>query len=498
MQVHLVSPRLSLHKGDFLGSGVPYWPVELAVFAGFLRQHFDEPRVTDLFGLSPSTFTEDGGLYWQGLDIRNCQNFSLEDELFIVYAISYMSLEETVAIVEYLKCNFPGRKVAVLENSQAVTAFDLNSEADQIFLAGADFLILGEPYFNWGEIVAFTKGEIAPPGNVRTPTGDKGIQRRYSRQESYPNPAWDLFPIENYWRLPYSHGPKRARKYFPMLTSRGCPWPCDFCVVPETNDRRWRGRPPENVVNEILHLKKTFGANHFQLEDLNPTVRWPRFAAVCEELIVKKADITFSIVSGTKAETVPLDAVPLLSRAGCRYLSISPESGSDSLMRVIGKRFNYDHAAKLISLCRQHGIRTQACFLVGHPAETAEDFRASCSYLKTLIRDGLDEVAVFVVSPFSGSALHQDNKIILSSDDVRPTFGPEGRAEAPLFTARRRIMLRLFFLEKLKCGLDLWAQGVRALFARPQTKMENLPKRIAFVLGHIYLKKYIRLPDFNK
>jgi len=495
MKIHLISPRLSIHKGDLLGSGVPYWPLEMAVFAGFLRKVGIEPSVTDLFGLSPQTLSEDGDLYWQGLNIQNASNLSTDDDLFIIFAISFMSLLEIENIVLYLKKHFKSSKIAILENSQAVTAFDLDVESQRLFDAGADFLILGEPYFNWPQIYGFINDKNIIPENIKTPLKPSKIKRIYNKQSSYVTPAWDLFPYQNYWNLPYSHGPKIFKRHFPILTSRGCPYPCDFCVIPQNNDRLWRGRSPQNIVDEIIELRDKFGVTHFDIEDLNPTVNWRRFSAFCEELLIRKANISFSIVSGTKAETVDLESIALLADAGCRYLSISPESGSASLMNIIGKPFDYDYALKLVELCSKHKIRTQACFLVGHPSENDLDFKASCKYLRRLVQTGLDEVAIFVVSPFSGSRLHREDRIRVKGKNKNPTFGPKGRVDQDLFSERRSIMIKLFFHEKLKKGWEIWFQGLRALFFHPETKMENLPKRVAFVIkGVLRVKLKIFFP----
>ena len=48
------------------------------------------------------------------------------------------------------------------------------------------------------------------------------------------------------WRYRVDTARITAQKHgwFGLMTSRGCPYPCDFCVVPETNDRRWRGNTP--------------------------------------------------------------------------------------------------------------------------------------------------------------------------------------------------------------------------------------------------------------
>jgi radical SAM superfamily enzyme YgiQ (UPF0313 family) len=52
--------------------------------------------------------------------------------------------------------------------------------------------------------------------------------------DSLPFPAWALFPLENYWNLRFAHGPQTTERYLPLLTSRGCPYPCKFCVAPTT------------------------------------------------------------------------------------------------------------------------------------------------------------------------------------------------------------------------------------------------------------------------
>jgi len=493
MRFTLISPRLAVQKGDFLGSGVPYWPIELATFAAFLREHGESVQVLDLFGADTGRLSDCGDHFLQG---RPLSDYLATDEVckadvFVLYAISYMSHRELLGIVGTLRQARPEVRVCVLENSQAVTAYSLPRMGTPFFDAGADFLLCGEPYFNWPEIrAAIADPAAAPPPNVLTLRAARLPDRITVKDPPrYPVPAWDLFNLEGYWSIPYSHGPKSGR-FLPVLTSRGCPYPCDFCVVPETNDKRWRANAPEDVVDEILFLRDRFGVRHFQVEDLNPTVNSHRWDRIAELLVQRNADISYYFVSGTKAETVPLESVPLWAKAGCRYISISPESGSDRLMKVIGKRFDYDYGLKLIATCRKHDIRTQACLLVGHPSEKEADFDRSKEYLRQMVRAGLDEVAVFVVAPFAGSALFAQNRIMLKSQDVLPSFSPKGRPEYLTLLERRRALIRIFFVEKLRKGTDLWLQGFRAVFGRPQTKMENLPKRVVFILVRVWLARW--------
>lgn len=497
MKLTLISPRIALQKGDFLGSGVPYWPVELVTFAAYLREqrgreHGETITLIDLFGNNPQHLEDAGDHYLQGqpLAFHLDRHELKQTEAFVLYAMSYMSHLELLSMVRQLKAAFPKTPVAILENSQAVTAYSLQRMAKPFFEAGADLLICGEPYFNWDDIKQFILSKEGQPSNVIVPaTINMAPHRITDRQARYPIPAWDLVNLEGYWSLPYSHGPK-TKRFLPVLTSRGCPWPCDFCVVPETNDKRWRGNDAEAVVNELITLRDRFGVNDFQVEDLNPTVRHERWEKICELLIEREANIRFYFVSGTKAETVRIEHVPLLAKGGCRYISISPESGGAALMKNIGKKFNYEHGLRLVEVCREQGIRTQACFLVGHPDETEADFVFSNRYLADMVKAGLDEVAVFVVAPFAGSQLYARDQIALSNSNALPSFSPKGRAGYETLERRRGMLIKTFFKGKLLRGLDLWVQGLRALFGTPQTKMENLPRRILYIYWLVLKQRF--------
>jgi len=500
MHFTLISPRLAIQKGDFLGSGIPYWPIELATLAAYLRDSGDEIHMVDQYGADPSLLVDAGDHFLQGVPLTSFldEETIKNTDSFILFAISFMSHSELLSSIRELKVKFPAVPVSVLENAQAVTAYSLQRVAPAYFDAGVDALICGEPYHNWTDIKTFLANGCQGngPANLITPTSDQPPVRTLKRDWKHPIPAWELFNLKGYWKLPYSHGPK-TNSFLPIFTSRGCPYPCDFCVVPETSNRQWCGNSPVDVVEEMITLRDRFGVRDFQVEDLNPTVKHQRWEEICELLIARKAGIRFSFVSGTKAETLRVEKIPLFARAGCRYLSISPETGSKDLLKIIGKKFNYQHAIDLVRNCRKHGIRTQACFLVGHPDEQEIDIKYSKEYLKKMIRNGLDEVAIFVVAPFAGSKLYARDEILLQNKSALPSFSPKGRLGYEALERRRKVLIRTFFVEKLKCGLDLWAQGMRALLGVPQTKMENLPRRIAYIYWAVARLKIFQIMERN-
>lgn len=492
--ITLISARIAIQKGDFLGSGVPYWPIELATLASFLRSRGDTVSVIDALGDGPADLEDKGDHYLQGRVLEKYRQDArlTRAELVVIYAMSYMSHQDILAICQKLKEWKPNTHIAILENSQAVTAYSLPRLRTALFDAGADILICGEAYHNWDDIANYLKNIAPKPQNLIVKNDDAALMpvRVIMKQRPrYPVPAWDLFTLKGYWHLPYAHGPK-TKSFLPILTSRGCPYPCDFCVVPETNNRRWRGNEPDHVADEIITLRDRFGIRDFQLEDLNPTVDPRRFDALAHILIERKAGVRLYIVSGTKAETVPIESLPLWAKAGLRYISISPESGSTRLMKIIGKPFNYEHGAAVVAACHQNSIRTQACFLVGHPSETEEDYQLSKDYMVRLVQAGLDEVAIFVVAAFAGSKLYSNNSIEVVDKESMPSFSPKGRAGFESYELRRKKLICTFFTEKLKMGLGIWMQGIRAIFGIPQTKMENLPRRILYIYWLIFRYKF--------
>ena len=251
----------------------------------------------------------------------------------------------------FLKKNYLNIPVVILENSQAVTAYSLSKVKDEFLNIGCDYIVIGD----------IEKPALSLYNNLNDINYIKNIKGLISKNinnnkidfiedlNEIDFPAWEDFPLKNYWDLGYSHGPLSSNKYLPILSSRGCPYPCNFCVVPKTNERKWRARNADNILKEIKHWKNKFDVKEFHFEDLNPTVNDKRTKECCNLVIKEKIDFTWKIVAGTKVESIKdAETIELLAKSGCKYISISPESGSSEMMKEINKPFNYQHALKSV------------------------------------------------------------------------------------------------------------------------------------------------------
>jgi anaerobic magnesium-protoporphyrin IX monomethyl ester cyclase len=485
--ITLVNPNLVLQREDMFTTGIVYMPVGLAYLAGALRSHGFECRVIDAFGEQPGRYRLDGRFMTRGLTPEQvCDRVDPESTAIVLYAINVTYHRALAAIAQALHRRFPAIPLVVMENTQAVTAYSLRQVQDELYGCGVSYVLTGEPEERGVRLMAALR-DGGRPEAIAAIDGI-GFRRdgcthysppatRIADLDTVPFPAWDLFPLANYWKLGYAHGPFETTSYLPLLTSRGCPYLCRFCVIPETNGVKWRARSARNVVDEIEAHQRRFGVREFHIEDVDPTVNDTRTRDICRELLRRDLHIIWKIAAGTKVETLrDEETIALMAEAGCRYISISPESGSPRIMKAIDKPFDFKKAVRLIAKMNQVGIRSQACFVLGFPGETDEDRRMTWDLVRELTRVGVDEIVLSIVVPIPGSAIFDQFEGYDDYSDL--TFSPSWRADYSALNAFRHRLYRQFLLWKLWYHPGKLArQPLNFLTRRFQTKMEMTPYR---------------------
>jgi radical SAM superfamily enzyme YgiQ (UPF0313 family) len=216
-----------------------------------------------------------------------------------------------------------------------------------------------------------------------------------------------------------------------------------------------------------------YSVKEFHFEDLNSSVSSQRMLELSHNL--EKLSITWKIVAGTKAETLDsYQTLKSLSASGLRYFSFSPESGSSSVRREIGKRFNVLHSLRLIRWSRKLSIRTQACFVLGMPSEgTLDRFKSLC-LIRIYTMLGIDEIAVFIISPMPGSELYKRFEVDLS----RISFSPTWRGDYTFLSYVRLYWYANFILLKFIFHPVEFCKSVIRFFKKSfELKMELAPFR---------------------
>jgi anaerobic magnesium-protoporphyrin IX monomethyl ester cyclase len=103
--------------------------------------------------------------------------------------------------------------------------------------------------------------------------------------------------------------------------------------------------------------------------------------------------------------TVDAALLERMARAGLRSIWFGIESGSDAVLRRLGKGFTAARAREVIAAAARLGLHTAGTFLIGVPGETAEDVEAS---LRLAEEGGLDEAWFQVLLGFPGTPLSRE------------------------------------------------------------------------------------------
>jgi anaerobic magnesium-protoporphyrin IX monomethyl ester cyclase len=481
--VVLINPNLVVQRNDPFTTGIVYMPVGLAYIAAALRDADIPVRVIDAFAEKPRQAHRVDTFSLMGLiDAEVVARIPEDTGMIFIFAINLTSHVSTIAILRALKAEYPHLPVVILENTQAVTAYSLQKVMAEFFEQGADYVLTGEGEHRTVELVQHVweqseHKKLEQLEGLGSASFFNPPQNPIQALDELPFPAWDLFPLENYWDLRFAHGPQRDNRYLPLLTSRGCPYPCRFCVVPFTNQQKWRARSASNIVDEMEYYVNTYGVREFHIEDLDPTISDQRVREIANLIIERGLKITWKIVAGTKVETIRSEeTIDLMAQSGCRYISISPETGSPRVLKLMRKPFDLEHAVRLVQRMNQVGIRSQACFVLGFPGENEEDLQMTWDMVHDLTRKGVDEIALFIVTPVPGSDIFDDFDGYVSLSEMN--FTPTWRSD---YQALSKFRLRLY-------GNFLWwkfryhpgkivRQALNFLRRRFETKMEMVPYR---------------------
>lgn len=411
MKLTLINPNIITQKGDFFGTGIPFMPITLAYTAAYLREKGHQIQVIDAFGENPRKLTETKNFFIQGLSLKEIiGKVEPDTEAVILYASLVITHQANLKIIRLLREKFsekPDLPIIVIENVHSVVGYSLLKVHDDFLNAGADYLVLADPEEKCSKLLGYIKAKKRPEfGGIVYKDGQKKVIRPNSgypgNLDKIPFPAWGLFPIRNYWDLAYSHAPMN-RPYLPLLTSRGCPNNCEFCITPQLFGKLWRPRSPKNVADEIEYYGKKFMVKEFHIEDFNPTVSKERIKELCREIIRRGLKVNLKIAAGTKAETIDNETISLMKKAGFSYISISPESGSPRMLEKMNKKFDHRHGIEIVKHMNKIGMISQTCFVIGFPGETNYDLQLTRRYIKKLVQAGIDEIAIFVMTPIPGS-----------------------------------------------------------------------------------------------
>lgn len=207
--------------------------------------------------------------------------------------------------------------------------------------------------------------------------------------DELPFPAYHLLPLEKYGSL--------GRKFFLLLSSRGCPFQCSFCTMRLMDGEKLRARSPKNVVDEIEYIKE-YGADAFSFCDETFTLDKQRAYKVCEEIKRRKLNIPWDCQ--TRVDQVSKEILTKMKEAGCQLVGFGAESGSQKILDIMQKGTTVEENEKAIKLAKEVGLPVAASFMLGYPGETYETIKQTFEFIH---KTKPDIVYLCLATPFPGT-----------------------------------------------------------------------------------------------
>ncbi|MBC8436152.1 MAG: B12-binding domain-containing radical SAM protein [Bacteroidetes bacterium] len=194
---------------------------------------------------------------------------------------------------------------------------------------------------------------------------------------------------------------KRLFSIVPIMTTRGCPYNCDFCCVTDLFGKAIRHIPVENVVKDIQFS----GSRNFMFLDDN-IIGHPKYA---KELF--RALIPLKIKWVGQASISFLKETELLQLAadsGCKILFIGLESVSEVHLKTMKKSMKDNEELKqTIKKIKKMGILIHASMIFGFDSDTKKVFRET---VKFLIKAKISTVSFNILTPYPGTKTHETLK----------------------------------------------------------------------------------------
>ena len=185
-----------------------------------------------------------------------------------------------------------------------------------------------------------------------------------------------------------------------IMTSRGCPFSCSFCV---TETRQVRYRSIEHVLAEIRDVKAAYGTTQVSFKDDSFTVNKKRVTEFCAALA--RADLGLGWECNTRVDLVNEAMLRDMKKAGCNSIKVGIESGSPAELARMNKGITLAQARQAAALFRKIGIHWTGYFLMGTPGQTVTDIYNTLDFMYELRPDF---ASIGVYEPFPGTPLFEE------------------------------------------------------------------------------------------
>jgi radical SAM superfamily enzyme YgiQ (UPF0313 family) len=341
---------------------------------------------------------------------------------------------------------------------------------DEYFSHSADFVICGEGEQTLIQTLDLvlkhqgTRDTIQGLAYLENGSAKRNAERAVQKDlDALPFPAWDLVDIGQYRSIW-----KKRHGYFSvnMVTTRGCPFHCNWCAKP-IYGQVYNCRSPHNVVQEMKWIKETVQPDHVWFCDDIFGLKPGWVAEFSKEVVKENAVIPFKCLARVDL-LLKENAIENLRQAGCNTVWVGAESGSQKILDAMDKGTTVEQIYEAAHGLKHAGIRVGFFLQYGYPGETREDIDLTLKMLKDCLPD---EIGVSVSYPLPGTKFHENVKAQMhakynwtDSQDLAMMFA--GTYSPDFYRVLHRVTHKKFRLWKTtelirQTKLKAWRLGLR-------------------------------------
>ena len=269
-----------------------------------------------------------------------------------------------------------------------------------VILGGAHPTALPEEALAHADCVVRGEGELTLPELLASGHIEGIVEARPPEDlDALPLPSRHLLDLDFY----ASSGDELAGyslRTLGIITSRGCPYHCRFCVNSK-REAALRFHGPDRVIQELRDLVARYGIESVAFYDELIASDPARFQEVCERMVAEKLD-RLKWECQMHPRTVQPESLRRMKRAGCIQVALGFESGSQPILDAIRKNTTVEQNLEAAQRVHEAGLRVRGCFVVGMPGETVEDIRATEAFIQAA---QVDFASIHFLTPMPGTEL---------------------------------------------------------------------------------------------
>lgn len=268
-----------------------------------------------------------------------------------------------------------------------------------------------------------------------------------------------------------------------MVTSRGCPFKCVFCVGSRMVGRKVRYFDVERVVDEFEELSK-MGFRQINIVDDLFTSNRERCIKICEA--ISERGINHEWTAFARVDTVSPDLLDAMRKAGCTTLCFGIESGSQQILDKVKKKINLEMCRKAVDICKDAGISAMTSYILGLPGETPETARQTLEFARSLS----PSYGFHILAPFPGTEVREkplEYGMRIMTDDWNLYDANRSVAESVTMPYREVDRLVGEFNDSIKRYVD----GVIEKCERNEQVTESEERMISSMRSSVFAQKVI-------